>query len=500
MRKELDDFDSSLPAELVYTQDLLKAHIDEKTSAAYTSIHTLYAMCRIVLHREHIPFIAISCEKPCGPLDPPTFPPDKYQIPEGFWEESARYIFKSARDIVEIVRSVAKNNRLVQSAIVGFAIWQAAFVGIYAINFPQMDQGEYMCDVKNGRKFDDSGREWKGATGIAINTLKAEQATLVMARGWFNKLRDQFHYFVGLKNSLEAGTSKGNGTKHSIREGGEGGGLEEYKLAERALKDFGTFEDGERYTPEDGKTGRSSSRAMQPNQPHSGNVKMEGTPMQGVERTSSRPDGLPGWAAVNNNNTFSNGLSETYNRPENDNYNQPNNLRVLSQAAESYGSNQAPPQTTAYYPSMNPHPNLLSPPNTSTPGTVGTGSPYAATHNNPEGTQNTYYNVTNPLYAGDPLQRFEAHMGWAGDVSCFSSGSNVNHFHPVSSATNSNWTGIDPLMESSWEAAHAAQFVNGVYHPAAASSSLQQQQQQQQERRVQSAQPQQQQQGFVSDG
>ncbi len=65
--------------------------------------------------------------KPEGPLDEPIFPPGS--APQGFWEDSARTIMKSAREIMEIVKVTSERQVLVESPMVGFAIWTAAFAG-----------------------------------------------------------------------------------------------------------------------------------------------------------------------------------------------------------------------------------------------------------------------------------------------------------------------------------------------------------------------------------
>jgi hypothetical protein len=94
-----------------------------------------------MLHREYVPFIPLRCKKPEGPLDPPLFPPAKYDVPPGYWEDSARQCFKAARDLVDLARTCQEWNVLVQTPIVGFAIYTVAFVGVYCINFPWMGSG-----------------------------------------------------------------------------------------------------------------------------------------------------------------------------------------------------------------------------------------------------------------------------------------------------------------------------------------------------------------------
>lgn len=124
---QVQQFSQNLPPKLRFGARNISAHIAGQTITLYTSIQTLLSLCTIVLHREYLPFIPLRCSKPEGPLDEPTFPAGS--APEGFWEESAKQIFRSAREIMEIVRITSDRQVLVESPQVGFAIWTAAFAG-----------------------------------------------------------------------------------------------------------------------------------------------------------------------------------------------------------------------------------------------------------------------------------------------------------------------------------------------------------------------------------
>ena len=146
LRQELEDFYTALPSNLTLSEANLSAYIEQRNATTYASMHTLHSLCLIMLHREYIPFIPLRCQGPRGPLDEPTFPEEKYDIPEGFWEASAKRIFKAARDIIDIVRTCLDNNALPESPQIGFAVWQAAFVSLYAVHFQHMDQGRYLLE------------------------------------------------------------------------------------------------------------------------------------------------------------------------------------------------------------------------------------------------------------------------------------------------------------------------------------------------------------------
>ena len=208
-----------------------------------------------MLHREYVPFIPIRCSKPEGPLDPPTFPVDKYHVPDGFWEDSAHECFKAAREIMDLVTSCQEWNVLVETPIVGFAIYNVAFNGVYCINFPWMDADGYMCTTR--RPDDPKSGESKGfeTARKALEMIGQMRPKLHMADGWFKTTNHMHKYFRRMKSdyrknvaAMESGALESDGSplstrNLSLREGGTGGGLDEFKLLERTLKEFGNLED-----------------------------------------------------------------------------------------------------------------------------------------------------------------------------------------------------------------------------------------------------------------
>jgi len=361
LRKQLEAFHDSLPPKLTFSPTKIAAHIAAGSITLYTAIHTLYSLCNIVLHREYIPFVPLRCQKPSGPLDEPTFPPES--VPVGFWEESAEIMFKSARDIMEIVRVTSDRQVLVESPQVGFAVWTAAFVGICSINFPYMDQACYMCDPpindEHGNAFTGS---WKGATGLAIKTLNQMKPKSKMACGWSFWIDRLHRYYEGIKRDYDSSIRAlgGPSSEHqrSLREGGLGGGLEEYKLLEKELKDFGPSLEQVRYDSPESRGSPFSRASMRG--PH---IKME-APGSTDPRPATRNGGEGSWAAVNNGAPHNGtGAPDEY-------------------AAQSLGYPSHSPQngmhSTTYYPrapTSNP-PSLLSGTNArSTP--VDLSSPYS---------------------------------------------------------------------------------------------------------------------------
>jgi hypothetical protein len=231
LREELDDFYSGLPATFRLSKGNYHRHENHQASSVFVALHMLGSVCQIMLHREYIPFIPIRCEKPTGPLDEPTFP-DK-EPPPGFWEDSAEMVFKPARDIVDLIEICQSRDKMPMSALVLFAIWTAAFVGIVAWHFPKMDVKGHMVD-KSVNSSEADVRD-TGPTGTTFATLKKMSHWLKMACTYVTYFQDMDKYYEQVKydygrhvkkNSFLVGTAGED--KLSIRLGGRGGGLEEW--------------------------------------------------------------------------------------------------------------------------------------------------------------------------------------------------------------------------------------------------------------------------------
>jgi hypothetical protein len=283
LRQELKEFHDALPSNLTFTEANLSAHIEKRDATTYTSLHTLYLLCQIMLHREYLPFFPLRCEKPQGPLDEPTFPKDKFEIPEGFWEESAENIFKSARDILELIKTCHDNNALPESPQVAFAVWQAAFISIYAAHFEHMDTRHYLHKPSEGGKAGTVARN-DYYDAFAVKLMKEMVPRLKMAQGYVKSLRKMYDYFQGVKNDYY------DRFKHKPL-GWVGGGLEQYKMLEKELKEFGSLEDPDKTTPE----GSDALSRASTNDIGQGSANEEH--MQGIETAVPRNNGA--WAAIN---------------------------------------------------------------------------------------------------------------------------------------------------------------------------------------------------------
>ncbi|KAL9079229.1 MAG: hypothetical protein Q9157_001847 [Trypethelium eluteriae] len=156
---------------------------------------------------------------------------------------------------MDLVRVCQEWNAMVETPIVGFTIYTVAFFGVYCGNFPWMDPDGFMCkrNATASSPEDSSGAE---VARKSLEVLSLMRSRLRMADGWFKTI-ERLHLYFGrmkkdwkkntkaLESSSEGGTAVSpEAYRHlSLREGGPGGGLEEYKLLEKTLKEFGTLED-----------------------------------------------------------------------------------------------------------------------------------------------------------------------------------------------------------------------------------------------------------------
>ncbi len=218
LRQQLKEFHDALPSNLTYTEANLSAHIEKRNATTYASLHTLYSLCLIMLHREYIPFIPIRCNKPVGPLDEPTFPEDKFKSPPGFWIESAEGIMKASRDIIDIVSTCQEDNALPESPLMGFSIYQAAFVSLSAANFPHMDTAGYLVNTASSVITADTQAGFPGLTQRMLSEMvprlrmvKTYLKTILRMRAYFRTVWSEYYGRYKRKPTFD------------------GGGLEQYK-------------------------------------------------------------------------------------------------------------------------------------------------------------------------------------------------------------------------------------------------------------------------------
>lgn len=164
-----------------------------------------------------------------------------------------------------------------------------------------MDEAGYLC--KRPGSADSSGFE---ASRQAVEMLGQMRMYLQMVDGWLKTISRIHRYFRRVKrefdqNTKHLGTASGQPSPNEstfipLREGGFGGGLEEFKIFERTLRDFGSLEDEdtEMVDAPDFESGHVGSSAA------SVAVKSEGMRMHESSPDSAaaaRPDR---WIAINN--------------------------------------------------------------------------------------------------------------------------------------------------------------------------------------------------------
>lgn len=153
-------------------------------------------------------------------------------------------MFRAAREIIDLIEICQKKDKLPQSTIVLFAIWTAAFVVLYAIHFPQMDVQRHVLNHEwNESAAGDTDPDVfrHGPLGLTFSTLSKMAICLNMASTYMTVLQKMDTYFVKIKRDYEIHVDQNRSlsekTSLSVRLGGKGAGLEEYK--KMPLKEFG---------------------------------------------------------------------------------------------------------------------------------------------------------------------------------------------------------------------------------------------------------------------
>lgn len=241
LRVMLAEFQDCLSRNLQYSPRNTDTHIMYKnTLAPYMVMHVAYFLSVMILHRANLPFLPLRCNEPAGPLDEPPFPAEKTGTPDGFWRESARELFKAGRQMTDLVLTCQERGMLVENPLVGFAVYNAALLGIYAAHFPHMDP-EGVLAPKPGSITEHQG-QLQARKGLEI--LREMRMRLKMARGWFRTLHRMHSYFSKVKKDVRRQSrSKVELFSEEPQVNGTRPGGDEFKLLEKILHDFGNVED-----------------------------------------------------------------------------------------------------------------------------------------------------------------------------------------------------------------------------------------------------------------
>ncbi|KAF6798749.1 fungal specific transcription factor [Colletotrichum sojae] len=303
LNAQVDAFYANLPEEFTWSSSNFWKH----DNSMYVSLHMLGALCRIMLHREYIPFIAIKCQKPVGPLDDPVF--DPATVPNNFWHQSAEQVFKAGREIVDLIRTC--RDKLPHSSLVIFAIWQAAFVGLYARHYSHMDTENHMVSE------DEMQDRTVGLvpdlvqtsnTGIAFQALNRVAPFFSMASNYVTYFKDMDQYFTKVFSDFTQRSGRRSDGSLSIRLSSMGG-LEEWRAKADKITSNGIIMDEERSLAFDGSDGSRASTlerssSMGPEYSHLGGGGLD-------SRRGSR-HALPSFTAINSAQSYTQGGHEGF--------------------------------------------------------------------------------------------------------------------------------------------------------------------------------------------
>lgn len=247
LRTLLAEFRDALSRNLQYSPRNTDTHINmyKNTLPPYTVMHLVYFLSVIILHRAYIPFLPVRSPEPIGPLDEP---PDRTGMPEGFWRDSARELFAAARQVMDLAITCQEQGVLVENPLVGFAIYNASLIGIYSAHFPQMDLDGVLAPASRDPLGQAQSRK-------VLGILREMRPRLKMASGWFRTLNRLHTYYSRVKRDFRRNSRRSDmlppdvvdphsgNVIRTVREGGAGGGSEEFKLLEKLFMDFGSIED-----------------------------------------------------------------------------------------------------------------------------------------------------------------------------------------------------------------------------------------------------------------
>jgi hypothetical protein len=128
-----------LPRDLALTQANISAHHSTRSLGSFTLLHTLLLLSKMILHREWLPFLPFRCTSPKGPLDDASpfmkagvVDAGSYQ-PFGHWELSASELFKSSKDLLNLLHTCKEWKVLAETPIVGFAAYMIGGLGGWGI-------------------------------------------------------------------------------------------------------------------------------------------------------------------------------------------------------------------------------------------------------------------------------------------------------------------------------------------------------------------------------
>ncbi|KAF1968592.1 hypothetical protein BU23DRAFT_259347 [Bimuria novae-zelandiae CBS 107.79] len=228
--ERLTTFVERLPAKLKLTTNRTLAHIHGPTSTPFILLHSVLALCNIVLHREWLPFLPNPESGPDGPVDGPNcvqFKERAHEEAPRFWEESAARCFKATKQVLDLMWLSKEHGASVESPFTSFVSFTVVCTLLWCGFFPFMDTKHFVC---SGKDQPDVIQNFDKVASL----LHSMQNQLNLARAWCKIAKDYVPVLIEArqhwKNTVGSPSSGYNN---------DGRGLRLYKPYEMKLKSFG---------------------------------------------------------------------------------------------------------------------------------------------------------------------------------------------------------------------------------------------------------------------
>ncbi|KAI2151511.1 hypothetical protein LOZ23_006900, partial [Ophidiomyces ophidiicola] len=208
------------------------------TLAAYALMHLLYFLAVIVLHRAHMPFLPLGAATTDSDHEPSAAPLLLPPLDE-FWRDGARDAFRAARQLLELATTCFERGVLPETPLAGFAIYQAALLGVYAAHFGSSSGAAAVDADADAALCSPSGQV---AVRRALELLAAMRHRLPLAVGWLRTLH-RLHAFVGRARRPRKSEAGVVPEAAVIRDAGGGGGGDELRLLDVLFAELGAPED-----------------------------------------------------------------------------------------------------------------------------------------------------------------------------------------------------------------------------------------------------------------
>lgn len=116
-----------LPREIAFTTANIAIHLSQKTSVAFSQLHILLMLCRLLLGRDYLSFAPLDRSRPQPPPNAPRMGPGISH--PSFFELNAKETFRTARDLIDLYVQCKDWQVAVQTPMTGFALYVCALLG-----------------------------------------------------------------------------------------------------------------------------------------------------------------------------------------------------------------------------------------------------------------------------------------------------------------------------------------------------------------------------------